>query len=704
MNIIKTSLLTLLLGLSAFSATAQTQELSLEDAILKRWSDFAPENLKALQWVEGSKLYSYTSADEIVISDFKSEKKRIKATDINEALKSVPRIHWIDSDNFRYAHNGEMYRYNVSSAKSHKILSYFKDGEHKEYNKAAQAMAYTVDNNLFISTPKKNHVVTTSNNPAIVSGQAVHRYEFGISKGTFWSPKGNMLAFYRKDETMVTDYPLVDVDKRIATATPVKYPMAGMKSHHVTLGVYNLNTGKTTFLKTGTPAEQYLTNICWSPDEKHIYIAVLNRDQNHMQLNRYNSASGDFEKTLFEEKADSYVQPLHPMIFIEGKSNEFLWRSERDGYDHFYRYNTEGKLLNQVSKGEWVVKDFIGFSGANIIFSGTANKATETHIYSSSLKNNNSKAIASAKGIHRAKLSSDGKYIIDSYANIELAKRINIISSKGKLIKTLLTSKDPMADVKIRKAELGSITAADGTTSLNTRMIKPYDFDPAKKYPVLVYVYNGPGVQMVYNNWLASAPLWMYHMANDGYIIFTVDGRGSENRGRDFEQATFRNLGEEEMKDQLKGVEHLRSLNYVAKDRIAIHGWSYGGFMTTNLMTSYPDVFTCGAAGGPVIDWKYYEVMYTERFMDTPESNPEGYANANLLNKAKDLKGDLLMIHGTVDDVVVWQHSLAFVKQCVDDGVQLDYFPYPGHPHNVRGKDRIHLMQKIIDYIKKNNE
>lgn len=704
MNIIKSSLLVLSIGLSAFSSAAQTQDLSLEDAILKRWSDFAPENLKALQWVEGSKLYSYTSGKEIVISNFKSEIKRIKASDINEALKRVPSIHWIDSDNFRYAHNAEMYRYNISSGKSEKILTYFKDGQNKEYNDAAQAMAYTVDNNLFISAPNKNHVVSTSNDPAVVNGQAVHRYEFGIGKGTFWSPKGNMLAFYRKDESMVTDYPLVNVDTRIATAEPVKYPMAGMKSHHVTLGVYDLKSEKTIFINTGEPAEQYLTNICWSPDEKHVYIAVLNRDQNHMKLNAYNSSTGAFEKTLFEEKAETYVQPMHPMLFIEGKSNEFLWRSERDGYDHFYRYNTEGKLLNQVTKGNWVVKNFIGFSGSNIIFSGTADKALETHIYSSSIKNSSSKDIASADGMHNAKLSTDGRYIIDSYASIEEAKKINILTSKGKLVKKLLESKDPMADVKIRKAELGSIKAADGTTDLNTRMIKPFNFDPSKKYPVLVYVYNGPGVQMVYNNWLASAPLWMYHMANEGYIVFTVDGRGSENRGRDFEQATFRNLGVEEMKDQIKGVDYLRSLNYVQKDRIAVHGWSYGGFMTTNLMTTYPDVFTCGAAGGPVIDWKYYEVMYTERFMDTPQTNPEGYAAANMLNKAKDLKGDLLMIHGTVDDVVVWQHSLAFVKQCVDDGVQLDYFPYPGHPHNVRGKDRVHLMRKIINYIMKNNE
>jgi dipeptidyl-peptidase-4 len=251
---------------------------------------------------------------------------------------------------------------------------------------------------------------------------------------------------------------------------------------------------------------------------------------------------------------------------------------------------------------------------------------------------------------------------------------------------------------------LYTIKAEEGT-ELNCRMIKPANFDATKSYPTLVYVYNGPGVQLINNTSLASASLWMHYLANEyGYIIFTVDGRGSENRGRDFEQAMFRNLGEVEMKDQITGVEHLKSLGFVDENRIAVHGWSYGGFMTTNLLCSYPNVFTCGVAGGPVIDWKFYEIMYTERFMDTPQTNPEGYKSASLLNKAKDLQDNLLMIHGTQDDVVVWQHSLAFVQECVSARVQLDYFPYPGHAHNVRGKDRVHLMRKVIDYIVENNK
>ena len=251
MNIFKSSLLALSLGLSSFALNAQSRELSLEDAILKRWTDFAPESISRLQWVEGSRQYSYKDNNEIVIADFKSEKKRIKAGDLLEGLEKVPRIHWIDKNTFRFAHKAEMYHYSLSSGKSTKILSYFKDGQHKDYNEAAQAMAYTVDNNLFISAAEKNHVVTTSNNPGVVNGQAVHRYEFGISKGTFWSPEGNKLAFYRKDESMVTDYPLVNTSTRIATAEPVKYPMAGMKSHHVTVGVYNMNTGKNRISKYG---------------------------------------------------------------------------------------------------------------------------------------------------------------------------------------------------------------------------------------------------------------------------------------------------------------------------------------------------------------------------------------------------------------------------------------------------------------------
>ena len=227
----------------------------------------------------------------------------------------------------------------------------------------------------------------------------------------------------------------------------------------------------------------------------------------------------------------------------------------------------------------------------------------------------------------------------------------------------------------------------------------PTDFDKTKKYPVIVYLYNGPHLQLVTNNFPASGNLWYEYMAQRGYIVFTMDGRGSSNRGTQFEQAVFRNLGETEMKDQLKGVEYLKSLPFVNAEKMGIHGWSFGGFMTTSFMLKYPEVFKAGVAGGPVIDWTLYEIMYTERYMDTPKENPEGYAKANLLDKVQNLKGKLLMIHGAQDDVVVWQHSVKFLKSAVDKGVQLDYFVYSGHPHNVSGKDRVHLMQKVTDYF-----
>jgi len=686
-------------------ALAQKETLSLEDAILARWSKFAPERISGLQWVKNSTKFCYTKENKLILEDLEGNTKELALTKLNthfgdDSLNRFPRIHWMDAEHFRFQKGSTFYTYYITNDLLTELFSFNENAQHSEFSDEALALAYTIENNLFIQDSKGNtHQITSDENLNIINGQAVHRYEFGVSKGTFWSNKGNNLAFYRKDESMVTDYPLVNTDARIAEANIIKYPMAGMKSHHVTLGIYNLETKKTVFVKTGEPKEQYLTNIAWGPKDQYIYIAILNRDQNHMKLNKYDAKSGGFVKTLFEEKHENYVQPLHPMIFVEGNNNEFLWRSERDGYDHFYRYNIDGKLLNQVTKGEWVVKDFIAFTGNSIILTGTHNNALETQVFRSTIKASRSTMISKKEGIHRIQANYNGRFLIDSYNSLKNPGTIELIDHTGKSMRTLLQSKDPFENTEIAQTELYTIKADDGST-LNCRMIKPADFDATKTYPTLVYVYNGPGVQLIYNTNLAAAPLWMHYLANDqDYIVFTVDGRGSENRGLKFEQAIFRNLGEVEMYDQMTGVSHLKSLDFIDADKIAVHGWSYGGFMTTNLMCTYPDVFTCGIAGGPVIDWKFYEVMYTERFMDTPQTNPEGYENTSLLNKAKNLTGDLLMIHGTQDDVVVWQHSLAFAQKCVESGIPLDYFPYPGHPHNVRGKDRVHLMRKVIDYI-----
>jgi len=455
------------------------------------------------------------------------------------------------------------------------------------------------------------------------------------------------------------------------------------------------------WLKTGEPNEQYLTNITWSPDEKNIYIAVLNRGQNHVWLNKYDAESGDFIKTLFEERDDKFVEPLDPLLFLPNDPTKFLYLSQRDGYKHFYLYDIEGKLIRQVTKGEWVVTATLGVDpkGKYIFYSSTAESPIERQAYRTDIKTGATKKISYREGMHTTKANDDCSYFIDNYSNQTTPREINIIGPTGTNEEHLLSAANPLSDYKIGETKIFTIKDEDAKTDLYCRMVLPPGFSPLNKYPVVVYVYGGPHVQLINNSWLGGSNLWMQLMAEKGYIIFTMDSRGSYNRGRDFEQATFRNLGTVELKDQVWAATYLKAQPYVDTNRVGVHGWSFGGFMTTSLMTRYPGTFKVAVAGGPVIDWKDYEVMYTERYMDTPQENPEGYDKANVLNYTKNLKGKLLLIHGTFDPVVVWQHSLMFIKKCVDENKPVDYFVYPGHEHNVLGKDRVHLMNKVTQYF-----
>jgi dipeptidyl-peptidase-4 len=692
---------------------AQKHDFTLEDAIMKQGA-FYGQRMYALQWTKNADEYSYYAVEgAIKISNLKGEEQTITLDDFNSSLEESKKLEqvpfsitWLNKNTFQFTANDRVYQYSIKDKTATVKYIYRPGAENLDFTKNGNHLAYTIDNNLYISSADGEKIITNDDVESnIVNGQAVHRVEFGITKGTYWSPKGDVLAYYRKDESMVEDYPIVNVMAREAKEEAIKYPMAGMTSEQVTLVLYNVKTQKKVTVKTEGPKEQYLTNIAWSPDQKYIYIAILNRDQTDVALNQYDATTGEFVKNIFKEHNDIYVQALHKMEFIPGRNNEFLWRSERDGYDHFYRYNTNGELLNQVTKGNWAVIDLISLDKNYVYFSATANNGLDRVIYKSSVRNSKSKLLTKTSGVHTASISADKKYILDSWSNVSTPTTVDLLkTSNGSVVKNLLKQDNPLANVNIGKIELGTIKAADGKTDLNTRTIYPANFDKTKKYPVLVYVYNGPGVQLILNSWLARSSMWMPYLANQDYIVFTVDGRGSENRGIAFEQITFRHLGDIEMEDQIKGVEHLKSLPYVDGNRIAVHGWSYGGFMTTNLMTTYPKVFTTGVAGGPVIDWKWYEVMYGERYMDTPENNPEGYASSSLLHKAKNLEGKLLLIHGDIDPTVVLQHSMRFIKQCVDDGVQVDYFIYPQHEHNVRGKDRVHLMTKVLNYIQDNNK
>ena len=559
------------------------------------------------------------------------------------------------------------------------------------------------DNNLFLLLPDgSSKQLTTDGTPTLVYGQSVHQNEFGIHGGLFWSPDGSRLAFYRMDQSMVTPYPLVHINTRKATEEKLYYPMAGMPSHHVTLGIYDVASGQTTYIKTGEPKEKYLTNISWAPDSKTVYIAEVNREQNHMDLKAYDPATGDCIKTLFSEHNDKYIEPQWPMRFIPGRDKEFVWQTRRDGYTHLYRYNVEGKLLGQITRGEWEITDFLGFAdgGKTIVYSSTQLSPIDRVIASVSIDGRKTRILTPQAGWHVGQLSPDGKYLLDTYESLKNPTENRLLSvATGKPIATLYQSKDPEAGFINPEITFGTIKAADGVTDLHYRLLKPTNFDPAKKYPTIVYVYNGPHAQLVQNRFHAGCLGWDLYMATKGFVIFTVDGRGSAHRGAAFEQVIHRHLGKNEMADQMKGVDFLKSLPYVDADRIGVAGWSYGGFMTTNLMLTYPDVFKVGSAGGAVTDWARYEIMYGERYMDSPQDNPEGYKETNLSLRAGNLKGRLLLIHGTIDPTVVWQHTQLFVDACVKAGTYPDYMIYPEHKHNVLGVDRVHLNYTMARYF-----
>jgi len=707
----KNTTLTLLIItlLLPFTLLSQDKKLTIEDASYMNRS-IMPESMRGLKWMGNTSVFSYVEGNEVMASKATTAKpfRLFGLDEINSSLKKLeadtlrrlPSFTWLDDKSGYFTAGNKVYIYNITANQIRELNDYPSEAYNTDLNKKNYAMAYTIDNNLFIAFEGRQIQITNEENPDIINGQTVHRNEFGISGGTFWSPNGNYLAFYRKDESMVSDYPIVNVDTRIAELNDIKYPMAGMKSHEVTLGIYNIASGKTNFIKTGKPAEQYLTCVSWGPDEKYVYIAVLNRDQDHMKMNKYDIRTGNLVKTLFEEKSEKYVEPEDDLAFLHNNKSEFIWISEKDGYRHLYLYNTEGELIRQLTSGEWVVRNFLGIGPKDkyAYFTATKESPLNSDVYSVELKSGEIIKISEKNGSHYANLNKNGKYYIDIFSDTATAREYAVMSTKGKLEQVLQENKDPLTDYDLGDMSIFTIKADDGT-DLYCRMITPPGFDPTKKYPVLVYVYGGPHAQLVTNSWNGGASYFLYYMAQEGYIVFTLDNRGSAHRGRDFEQALHRNMGSIEVEDQADGVDYLKSLPYVDADRIGVNGWSYGGFMTISLMLKKADDFKVGVCGGPVTDWKYYEIMYGERYMDSPESNPEGYEAASLLNHADKLEGDLLIIHGTSDPVVVWQHSLTMIKKFISEGKQVDYFVYPGHGHGVGGKDRLHLNAKMAKYF-----
>ncbi len=707
MKISKLSFLFLFSGSFFF---AQTQKFTIAEAVNGLRSNLAIKNISQFSWADDGKSYYQATKNGYLVTELSTQKQdtlvslhQLNTTlSLDKKLKSFPRITFVNKDKGYFTQNSQNF-WIERSGKEWKIkegIALVKEAENTEAFSDNQGFVYTIKNNLYFNKNGKVTQITNDSNEDILNGQAVHQREFGITKGIFISPDNSKIAFYRMDQSMVKDYPIIDWSVVPAVNKNIKYPMAGTPSHHVTLGVYDIKTNKTTFLNIEGDPEQYLTVITWNPDSKSVFVGVLNRDQNDLKMNQYNASSGSFMKMLFEEKSDKYVEPQQQLLFFPNSTTDFIWQSQRTGYNHLFHYNVDKGLIAQLTKGDWLVTDILGFNEKKkeIFYTSTQVSPMERHLYKVDWTNFKTQRLDQGSGMHSGILSKDGNHLYDTYSNATTPRTVNLINTNTSKVKNVLTSENPLKTYQ--RPEIKNVTLkADDGTPLFGKIILPTDFDANKKYPVIVYLYNGPHAQLVTDSFPASGNLWYEFMAQKGYIVFTMDGRGSSNRGLKFEQAIFRNAGETEMEDQLQGVAYLKSLPYVDGDRLGIHGWSYGGFMTTSFMLKNPEVFKVGVAGGPVIDWNMYEIMYTERYMDSPQNNPEGYKQANLLDKVQNLKGNLLMIHGAQDNVVVWQHSMNFLKAAVDHGVQMDYFVYPGHEHNVLGKDRVHLMQKVTDYF-----
>ncbi len=703
-----------LLVLISFSAFAQEkQPLVLEQLMTNR--NLSPEFVNRPMWLnDQSVIFQNQNAIEILNVSKKTKKTLFTLSDLNQALKEldIEALNFLPAFNVKNAFltffaDNRYLQFDPITAKLEVLNSIPADAKNIDVSYPSRQIAYTrdADHALMLVTKNIKFVISPEIREGVKDGVSVHRNEFGINKGTFFSPNGEYLAFYSMDESMVTNYPLVDINSRIATLKNDRYPMAGMPSHHVRVGVYDVNNHHAVFLRSTFDREAYRTNVAWSPDSKTIYTVLVNRDQKTMYLNQYDPSNGRFVKTLFEETSPRYVEPQNPMVFVPGNPNMFVWQSQRDGYNHFYLYDTEGKLIRQITQGPWVVKKLVGFSpkGDKIYFTATKDSPLETQLYSTSVtKSGPIERITKEPGTHQVAMSPNGTHFIDQYSSLEVPNTTQIINSSGKVVETLITAPNPLANYTVGITTFDTLKAADGQTDLYARMIKPYNFDPNKKYPVIIYVYGGPHSQLVTNSWLGSGNLFMNFLAQQGYIVWTMDNRGTSHRGFEFESAIHRQLGTLEVADQMQGVNYLKSLPYVDSERIGIDGWSFGGFMAISLKLRYPGVFKVATAGGPVIDWKWYEVMYGERYMDTPEENPDGYKTASLLNYVDNLQGKLLIIHGAQDNTVVWQHSLAFIEEAIKKNKQVDYFVYPNHEHNVRGVQRTHLFQKIYDYFREN--
>lgn len=724
---VKTFCLTLFL--LAFSLlNAQDKKIDLADIWQK--NTFGQEYLEALRSLNNGEEYAvlnFDRAERNITIDAYSYKTGEKTKTIL-ASKEIPNLNYFQSYEFnadetavllsqelegiyRHSRKGIYFVYDLNS-KSLKQIHPEKISE-PHFSPDGKKVAFSFDNNLYVkdlTSDKTTQITRDGKRNQIINGTTdwVYEEEFAFTKAYQWSTDSKKIGFLKFDESQVPEMSMDIYGNSPQTqlypeAYQFKYPKAGDPNSVVSLHIYDLTTDQSKEIKFQKDYE-YIPRILWTNDANILSVQLMNRHQNELDLVFVNTK--DYStKTILNEKDKNYIDITDDLTFL--KDNSFFWTSERDNWNHIYHYDKTGKLIRQITKGNWEVTNYYGFdeNKGRVYYQSTENGNTNRDVYAIDLKGKNKLRLSDKTGTNRADFSKNFKYFINTFNNTETPNLFSVHeSSNGKLVRIIEDNqvlKDKLKEYQLSQKELTTISI--NGNELNMWMIKPTDFDPNKKYPLFLYQYSGPGSQQVSNSFYSANDYWHQMLADEGYIVACVDGRGTGFKGADFKKVTQLQLGKYEVEDQIAVAEKLGKENYIDADRIGIWGWSYGGFMSSNALLQAPEVFKMAIAVAPVTSWRFYDTVYTERFMTTPQENPAGYDENSPISHVANLKGKLLLVHGSADDNVHVQNTMQMIEALIQANKQFDWLIYPDKDHGIYGGNtRFHLYQKMTDYILEN--
>lgn len=706
------------------------KELTIEDIFASQ--KFSSKSIRGIQWLKDGKSFSFLDVDTVTKSSGvyqfiinNNTKKLIVTGSMMKLNESDPPFRfasyqWSPEEKqilfvsappdkqylSRLTPAGNLFIYDIPSKKFSSITNVSAPQYNQKFSPDGSKIGYVRDNNIFIYdlVSLKETQLTMDGAEHIINGKFdwVYEEEFGISDGWKWSPDGSKIAYWHFDEHRVPEYSMTEWDSTHLAHIKMRYPKPGDPNSIVNIGVLDIASGKTDWIELGSNDDIYIPRMQWTSDQNLLSFQRLNREQNQIELMRYHIVNKS-TTVVFTEQSDTWVDVGDDLRYL--KNGQFIWTSERNGYNHLYRYSNDGTLMNQITFGEWDVDSFYGIDEKNglLYYTSSEGSPVKRHIYSVKLDGSRKKRLSVLEGTNSANFSPTFENYIGVYSNSTTPSKMKMMNNDGKELYTI--EENEMKNLKeysLAKTSFFSFKTSDGVV-LNASLLKPKNFDSTKKYPVVVFTYGGPGSQVVRDTWGGSNYLWYSMLADKGYLIFMVDNRGTGARGASFKKLVYKNLGKWEVNDQIEGAKYLSSLPYVEKDRIGIWGWSYGGYMAALTILNGADYFKAAVAVAPVTHWKFYDNIYTERFMGTPENNPKGYKESSPLTHVSKLKGNFLLIHGTSDDNVHFQNAVTLTSALQQANKQFETMYYPNKNHGIGGGNtRVHLYHLITNFLMKN--